>query len=328
MEATFSVGIDLGGSHVSAVVMELSTGAVQSKACRDISVEDRASVESIIDRISECIFQVVEEASASEKWEICLGRNIPELSIGIGVPGNVNPASGTTRYLPNFGWHQEVPLRELIHKSLLHKALPCTFKPLQMRNDGRCAALAEAEYGSGKYASVFAMLTLGTGIGGALIVNGVLFDGVSFDCGDFGHHVISSGEAAFPCICGKSGCFERHASAQGLVRHYERTSSGKASDAEEVIQKMRDGDMHAQAAFVNFMDDLSTGLANLVSFYNPSVIALGGGLSQCIEIFENIELLVNQKTLPATRGIVSIVPSMLGPDAGAIGAALLYKLEV
>ena len=221
-----------------------------------------------------------------------------------------------------------------------------------MRNDGRCAAIAESKFGVGKSESVFAMLTLGTGIGGALIIDGKLFDGSTFDAGDFGHHVIRSGEDAFPCVCGKRGkqayqrasymylvyisyihyayghrpgCFETHASAQGLVRHYEKAAlPSKVKDAEEVIQRLRSGDTLAALAVAQYLDDLSSGLANLVTFYNPSLIALGGGLAQSPEIFEDLQRMVDDKTLPATRGRVRIVSSQLGPDAGAIGAACLH----
>ena len=116
------------------------------------------------------------------------------------------------------------------------------------------------------------------GIGGALIANGKLFDGVSFDAGDFGHHVIASGESAFPCVCGKSGCFECHASASGLVRHYNRlaTKNGAshkaANRADEVLELVRAQDGLATQAFECFKDDLSTGLANLITFYNPGTL--------------------------------------------------------
>lgn len=194
--------------------------------------------------------------------------------------------------------------------------------PITMRNDGRCAAIAESLLGSGKHSAVFALLTLGTGIGGSLIIEGQLFDGASFDAGDFGHHVIRAGEDGFACVCGKRGCFEMHASAQGLVRHYAR-SGGTARNAQEVMQQLRAGNDAARNAFSNYLDDLSTGLANLISFYNPDTIAVGGGLSHAPEIFDNIHALVDAKTLPASRGFVKIVPAMLGADAGAIGAALL-----
>ena len=118
-----------------------------------------------------------------------------------------------------------------------------------------------------------------------MIKDGILFDGVSFDAGDFGHHVICSGRDAFSCVCGTSGCFECHASASGLVRHYQRIvqasscndngvseSDGKGNavvNAEQVVALVRQQDMDAVTAFARFKDDLSTGLANLVTFYNP-----------------------------------------------------------
>jgi glucokinase len=322
-----AVGIDLGGSHVMAVMVNLSSGAIIAKARRSISVIDRQSVDLIIKEIADCISSVVLDPKVDDLLKSF--DSVIEIDVGIGVPGNVDPITGVTRYMPNFGWLEEVPLRELLHAQLVTRSLPLNFKPIRMRNDGRCAALAEATYGSGKSAEVFSMLTLGTGIGGALVFKGKIFDGSSFDCGDFGHHVIRSGSDAFPCACGKRGCFETHASAQGLVRHFERvtSSSGSAENAAEVLEIMRQGDVRAQTAFNNYLDDLASGLANLVTFYNPSLIALGGGLSQCSELFENIQDLVDEKTLPATRGRVMIVPASLGPDAGAIGAACLRSLE-
>lgn len=194
-----------------------------------------------------------------------------------------------------------------------------------MRNDGRCAALAEARLGCGTKSKVFAMLTLGTGIGGALLIDGKPFDGCSFDSGDFGHHVICSGPEAMQCVCGKKGCFETHASAAGLVRHYTLAGGkgGEADDAKAIIDKMHEGDSAAITAFAAFKNDLSTGLANLITFYNPDTIALGGGLSLANELYDQLEDMVNAKTLPATRGKFTIVQAKLGTEASGIGAALL-----
>jgi len=177
----------------------------------------------------------------------------------------------------------------------------------------------------------------GKGIGGALIIGGVLFDGCSYDAGDFGHHVICSGDESFDCVCGKKGCFEYHASADGLVRHYHRellrsrrqqkdvliSSELLKNNAEEVIALVRENDEIAKQAFRIYKEDLSQGLANLVTFYNPDTIAIGGGLSQAREIFEGLTELVDAKTLPATRGKVTISPASLSVDAGPIGAALV-----
>ena len=167
---------------------------------------------------------------------------------------------------------------------------------------------------------------VGTGIGGALVHGGGLFDGCTFDAGDFGHHVICSGADAFQCVCGKSGCFECHASAAGLVRHW-RALGGDAhislDDARSVIQLMRDGNSTALTAFRRCRTDLATGLANLVSFYNPSLIVLGGGLSRTPELYDGLQDRVDSQTLPATRGTFSIVQSTLGADCVAMGAGWL-----
>lgn len=201
-----------------------------------------------------------------------------------------------------------------------------------MRNDGRCAAIAESIFGAGKSAKCFSFLTLGTGIGGSLVLDGKLLDGMSFDAGDFGHHVICSGSEAFDCACGKRGCFETQASAQGFLRHVaaeakrrgdSRNALLQLPDAHSVIEAMRKGDECCSAAFARFKGDLATGLANLVTFYNPDVIGLGGGLSQAPEVLDGLQDLVDERTLPATRGVTSIVASSVGPDAGAIGAACL-----
>lgn len=171
----------------------------------------------------------------------------------------------------------------------------------------------------------------GKGIGGALIIDGVIFDGSTYDAGDFGHHVICSGDDAFECVCGKRGCFECHASADGLVRHYHRELSKCTrqhdrllnNNAEEVIALVRKNDDIATQALRRYKEDLSHGLANLITFYNPDTIAIGGGLSQANEIFEGLTQLVDAKTLPATRGKVIILPASLSVDAGPIGAALV-----
>lgn len=290
-----AVGIDLGGSHVTAVVVDI-TGKVFARAGAAVGAHDFDTVFGIM---NDCLHQVLE-------------TNGEARALGLGIPGNVNPAQGMTRYLPSFPWGKLDIARHFAAYNL----------PLTMRNDGRCAAIAESQLGSGRNSKVFALLTLGTGIGGALILNGELFDGASFDAGDFGHHVIRAGADGFPCVCGKRGCFEMHASAQGLVRHVHN-AGGTAENAVQVMEQYRGGDRNARTAFANFLEDLSIGLANLITFYNPDTIAIGGGLSHAPEIFENIDALVDEKCLPASRQFVKIMPATLGADAGAIGAGLL-----
>eukprot|EP01041_Mallomonas_annulata_P009769 gene9769-20313_t len=302
------LGIDLGGSHISVVIVELSTGTVLEKYVQTVTDRSIEAVNSLIISLS-C--KVLESSKADQRKTI--------VQCGLGIPGNVDPLTGCARYLPNFGWMSPVPIGGELSEKLGF--------PVNMRNDGRCAAIAESKYGVGKSANVFAMLTLGTGIGGALIINNKLFDGSTFDAGDFGHHVICSGIEAFDCVCGKRGCFEYQASADGLLRHYKRQSGQDLTKAEHVIDLIHNHDENAILAFTSYKNDLATGLANLITFYNPDVIALGGGLSQAPEIFEGLEALVNSKTLPATRGSFRIMKASLGTDAGAIGAAILENID-
>lgn len=156
-----SIGVDLGGSHVTAVVVNSSSGDILVKCTTEVSVADRQDVQCIVDKISECVSTALSENFVENIISSTVGNNL--ISIGIGVPGNVDPIKGVTRYLPNFtqGWLNEVPLRNALHATLENKVKNVKFKALNMRNDGRCAALAEAKYGAGKFSPVFSMLTLG-----------------------------------------------------------------------------------------------------------------------------------------------------------------------
>lgn len=328
-----AVGVDLGGTHVLATIMD-PDGKVHARHKVTLTAEMRGKQDTIGDALATCII---------EAWR---AAGSPEVrGVGVAVPGNVDPEKGLARYLPNFGWLEPVDLTSLVLdlkpsvasksvRELLH------IDRLHMRNDGRCAALAERHFGVGKSGEhrVMAMLTLGTGIGGALIHDpspsrrGEIFDGSTFDAGDFGHHVMRSGADAYPCVCGNRGCFEQHASAAGLVRTYNKcqpvgVSPTSLDDAKTVVERMRSGDKVASDAFRTYRTDLASGLANLVTFYNPSLIVLGGGLARTPELYEGLEGDVDGSTLPATRGKCRIVQSALDADCAAMGAAWLVFAE-
>lgn len=332
-----AIGVDLGGTHVLAILMDTG-GNVYARHGKGLTSDGRGSQEAIGSALRECIAAVHSYARDHHP------DALPLSGVGIAVPGNVDPLRGFARYLPNFGWLKPVDLTELVldrasndGESTLRDRLHVDC--LHMRNDGRCAALAERHFGVGASGdhSVIAMLTLGTGIGGALLhdpsptARGTIFDGATFDAGDFGHHVICSGTDAFQCVCGKRGCFECHASAAGLVRHWRKAGGDdkliSLDDAKGVVDRMRDGDATAVAAFKSYKADLGTGLANLATFYNPSLIVLGGGLSRTPEIYDGLVEAVDAATLPATRGACKIVQSALGSDCAAMGAAYLVLAE-
>jgi len=330
------LGVDLGGTHISVAWMDLLMNSNSQPIYKKLTAplkEDDKSFERVIILIATIIKQLLNDI---------LEFKATVKAIGFALPGNADPLNGISRYLPNFEWPLNLPLASALRQAIQDAGIDIISAnvPIHIRNDGRCAAIAESRFGVGKGVAVLSMLTLGTGIGGAMISNGELFNGASFDAGDFGHHTIFT-RSPFVCNCGKTACFEFQASALGLVRHYKnalvceniaQNQSQSVTNALEVLTEYRKGNQIAINAFNNYLEDLTSGLANIVTFYNPSVIALGGGLANASEFYMAsstnsdrtvLEEMVDSKTLVMTRGVVKIQQAVLGDDAGVIGACLL-----
>jgi glucokinase len=317
--ARAAIGVDLGGSHVMAAVVD-DTGEIHAKFEHDI--DDHAPA-AVVDALA----GVVKSAIGSTKHDV--------MGIGIGSPGNIDPASGTIRYSPNFGW-QNVPLGPRV-RDVFPKY------EVFVGNDARCATLGEYVHGVGQGTQDFVLLTLGTGIGGGIVAHGALALGYQMGAGEIGHHTIRP-DGGFICACGKVGCFEAQASGTALLRHAFRLApsfprSGlldpqppkDAADArpwrerlgsKKIRKAAQAGDQHALAAWNAFCDDLALGLSNVIAFVNPEVIALGGGVSSAGDfLLDRVKPLVEARTTMVPRGTTRIVRATLGNDAGAVGAA-------
>ena len=303
-----SIGVDLGGSHVLATVVD-DDGTIGERVEHDIT--DRA-VDAVIGTIENAIRDVMD-----------LSKEKSFVGIGVGSPGNIDLATGTVRYSPNFGWH-DVPLGDRLRER---------FKvPIFIANDARCATLGEYVHGVGQGTQEFSLLTLGTGIGGGIITGGHVALGFQMGAGEFGHHQIRP-ETGFICSCGKVGCFEAQASGTGLIRHAFRLAPSfprstlldgprERLGSKAIRRSAQAGDPHALAAFNAFSDDLALGLANVIAFVNPEVIALGGGVSSAGDfLLDRVRPLVEARTTMVPRGTTRIVRATLGNDAGAVGAA-------
>jgi glucokinase len=252
-------------------------------------------------------------------------KDAPVAGIGIGAPGNIDPLTGTVRYSPNFGW-TDVPLGEAV-RAAFHA-------PVFVANDARCATLGEYVHGAGRGSKNFVLLTLGTGIGGGIIADGRLLLGNQMGAGEIGHHQIRARDG-FICGCGKIGCFEAQASGTGLLRHaFALAPSFPRSrlldvDRERLGSKAirkaaQNGDGHAKATWKNWTADLAIGLANVIAFVNPEVIALGGGVSSAgAFMLDPVRPLVEELTTMVPRGTTRLVSALLGNDAGAVGAATM-----
>jgi glucokinase len=305
-----AIGIDLGGSHVMAAVVN-EDGKIQARHERDIT--DRSS-----DVVFAAIDKVVKEAIDDAKDKTVVG-------IGIGAPGNIDLASGTICYSPNFGW-RDVPLGAHLRASFSF--------PVFVANDARAATLGEHTYGAGRGTENFVLLTLGTGIGGGIIANGAIVLGATAAAGEVGHHQIRPHDG-FVCGCGKIGCFEAQCSGTGLIRHalaiapsFPRSTlldvPREKLGSKAIRKAAQAGDGHGLAAWRNWIDDMGYGLANIVSFVNPELIALGGGVSSAgAFMIDALTPLVAARSTMAPDANTKLVTAQLGNDAGAIGAATM-----
>ncbi len=306
-----TIGVDLGGSHVLAASVD-EAGKILQRAERDIDDHD-------IDIVVKSIGEAVDEV---------LGKEKAATAIGVGSPGLIDLATGTIEYSPNFNWHG-VPLGQKLRDR--YAALP-----IFVANDARCATLGEHAFGSGAGTKDFVLLTLGTGIGGGIVAGGNLVIGQSASAGEVGHHQVRATDG-FICNCGKTGCFEAQASGTGLIRHalaiahsFPRSTlvSGKPEKlgSKSIRKAAEAGDPHGTAAWKRYTDDLARGIANVIAFVNPEVIALGGGVSGAgAFMIDALRPKVDELTTMAPRGKTRLVTAILGNDAGAIGAATMAR---
>jgi glucokinase len=305
-----AIGVDLGGSHVSSAVIS-EDGTIHTQ--HEIELQDLS-----FKAVSDALISTVESALKDRDAKEVVG-------IGIGSPGNIESRSGAVLYSPNFKW-TNVPLGE---------TLRAHFKiPVYVGNDARCATLGEYTYGMGRGTRNFVLLTLGTGIGGGIVADGDLILGNRFGAGEVGHHQIRPTDG-FACSCGKVGCFEAQASGTGLLRHafalapsFPRSAlldvAREKLGSKRVRKAAQAGDLHALAAWKNYTSDLALGLANVVAFVNPEIIALGGGVSSAGDfMLDAVRGRVDELTTMVPRGTTRIVVAQLGNDAGQVGAATM-----
>jgi glucokinase len=250
------------------------------------------------------------------------------VSVGIGVPGLVT-SQGVLRSAPNLDGVADVAVARLVGERLGF--------PVFVDNDGTCAAVAEHQVGVARGMSDVALITLGTGIGGAVISDGRVRRGHNGFAGEFGHMVVDP--QGPPCPCGRSGCWERYASGVGLARlgrdaaaagrldAVRRAVGGDPADVrgEDVQRAALDGDPDALAVVDDFARWVAVGLANLTNALDPELFVLGGGLASGGDLYLRPVRVWLRELLyqPHLRSIPAVECVALGERAGAIGAALL-----
>lgn len=236
---------------------------------------------------------------------------------GIVVPGIIDSATGTVRAAPNVGWY-DVPLRA--------ELTTLTGLPGAVGHDVRSGGLAEWRRGAGQGVDNLLFLPLGTGIAGALVVDGRMLDADGY-AGEIGHMRVRAAEE-LDCACGQVGCLETVASASGVARSYARLSEAAGdppehpADASRVAALARSGDVPARAAFAILTDALTEALTVYLTLLGPELVVIGGGLSGAADLFlPQIEHGLRSRV--AFQRVPRLVTALLGADAGVIGAGLV-----
>ena len=306
----YQIGVDIGGTNIKIGLVDDS-----------LEILEQASIpfphegaQTVADRLAEAVRGVLSAA----------GVKAAELqSIGVVIPGSIDPTGEVVINAYNLGFH-DVPFKKLIAAHF-----PNT--PIFMANDANGAALAELYKGAFVGCRTAVLLTLGTGLGGGIILNGKMFNGGMNQGTELGHaYLVDGGEH---CTCGNNGCMASALAREG-ARAMQRDPRGLLSersggnaaliDAKMVVDCAKAGDVTAKRVFDEYIGHLSSACASFFNILDPEVIAIGGGLCGAGEfLFAPLRERITEKCFYKSHG--AVVPAVMGNDAGIIGAAMLRR---
>lgn len=311
-----AIGIDIGGTKVAAGVVD-AEGRVLAEARRSTPGSDPRAVERTI-------VELVDE----------LGRDHRIASVGIGAAGWMDLDGGTVLFSPHLAWRNE-PLRESLQNLLR--------RPVLLTNDADAAAWAEWRFGAGQGESRLVCITLGTGIGGAMVMDGRVERGRYGVAGEFGHQIIFPG--GHRCECGNRGCWEQYASGNALGREARQLVKTNSPEGRGLLRKAGGaadsitgaavtalalaGDATSRELIADQGEWLGLGLANLAAALDPGMFVIGGGLCDAGDLLADParETFARNLTGRGFRPMARIELAALGPAAGMIGAADLSRVS-
>lgn len=307
----YRIGIDLGGTNIAvgvvddghAIVSRVSVPTMASRPAAEVVRDMGGAVEQVLARA---------------------GASVADCrSMGVGSPGTCNSADGVVERAYNLGW-DHVPVCRMLEQRF---GIPC-----RLSNDANCAALAEQVAGAAVGHDNVVLVTLGTGVGGGIIIGGRIYDGMRGAGAELGHTLlVMDGE---PCTCGRRGCWEAYSSATALIR---QACHAAARHPDSLLARLADvngktvfdaadrGDETARAVVNRYCDYLGAGLVNIVNALAPEVILIGGGISRQGErLLAPVRRYVERNCFGGKDGAVPVIaPAKLGNEAGIIGAAAL-----
>ncbi len=315
----FVLGIDIGGTNL--VVGSVAEDGSAMVASASEPTHSEAGATDVVDRL----VGLAERAIATTRRE-APGAEI--LGVGVGAPGPLDTKRGIVLLTPNLGW-VNMPLRQLIHDRL---GLPAA-----LDNDANCAVLGEWWVGAARGARHAIGITIGTGIGGGLIIDGQLYHGASDVAGEIGHTTIDT--EGRRCKCGNYGCLEAYASGPNIaLRAVEEMEAGAESrlralvggdlrkvTAQTVYQAAADGDELALEVVNDTAKFLGVGIGNLLNVFNPEVVVVCGGVTLAGDhLFEPLRREVARRAFKPAVTACRIVPGELAGTAGVYGAAKVF----
>ncbi|RBQ20247.1 ROK family protein [Spongiactinospora rosea] len=309
-----TIGVDIGGTKVAAGLVD-EHGEIVAQTLRSTPADDP-------DQVAQTIAEVIKELAHGHEVE----------AVGLGAAGFVDETRSIVRFAPNLAWREE-PLRE--------KVAALVGLPVVVENDANAMAWAEAEYGAGRGESHIVCVTVGTGIGGGIVLGGELYRGRWGMGAEMGHmQVVQRGRL---CGCGNLGCWERYASGSALVEEARviaaaeprraatllEMAGGSPADieGEEITEAARAGDDAALSAFASIGHWLGQGMADMAAVLDPGCFILGGGVSRAADLFIDRvrESFARALTGSGHRPVADIRLAELGASAGLVGAADLAR---
>lgn len=347
METTkHSIGVDLGGTDIKAGLVS-SEGDVSCRVVVPTDVET-GGPKVVAARIAEAVRQVLikaetaasnatQQASLSDTRESGSDDEAFEIGVGLGSPGLIIAETGVVHFSPNFPGWSDIPLVTYVNAELAKLQPFKKYKPILrgMDNDVNAMTLGELHHGAGVGYKNLVALTLGTGVGGGVVINGVVYHGSQNTAGELGHTVVEPNGRY--CGCGNQGCLEAYAGAKNIVeRIQEKIAAGRSTTLASatnagtpltplmIAEAAQAGDELATEIFAETGRYIGIALTSIAHILNPQIAIIGGGIAEAGEklLFEPIRAEFSKRAMDIPAQM-KIVKAHLGNDAGIVGAAML-----
>ena len=314
----YCIGVDLGGTNIAAGIVDLSSKSIVRKSSM------KTNAPRPCEAISKDIVKLCRDLCSAE------GVSLSDMKwIGVATPGIVK--GGVVVTASNLGWNND---------NLASILGAMTNLPIFVANDANCAAFAEAMWGVGEGENSLVIITLGTGVGGGIVIDGKIWEGMNGFAAEIGHMVIDAG--GINCSCGKRGCFEAYCSARALVSESRRMMSlyrdslmwklcgGNIMRVNGItpFKAAAGGDIAARAVIDDYVKYLAVGISNLINIFQPAVVCIGGGVSgEGERLMAPLREQIERISFGMAKSRTRVCVAKFMNDAGIIGSALLGKQE-